>query len=205
MALTVVTLATYALATIEDVTQYMQLEGPPSAGEAELVKRVINAATDRVERHCGRHFVGRAVTEFYDGEGSKRLYLRMHPVVSVSQADYLAVDGSSYATYLSSDLLLDTRKGVLMLKGGYSWTHGIRNWQIQYTPGWATLGDVPSDVVLACMKLCAEYWRQYANRRDDIDSMSVDGQTVFYSRDPMPKDVKALLGHFVVPYGTGGE
>jgi hypothetical protein len=202
--ITTITLHAHALGTVEDVTQYLKLASIPVQDEAEIFKTIINAATERVEDYCMRPFLTRSLNEFFDGTGQRRLYLRAHPVISVSQIDALNFEGDSFRTYTSSDIRLDTVHGIVMLKNGASFGEGLQNWQVQYIAGWATIVDVPEAVRLAFYKLCAEYWRDYEHSKDDIESQTMDGQTTFFSKALMPPRIKSLLKPHQIPAGMGG-
>ena len=201
MALTTVTLHAHALGSVEDVAAYLKLNSIPVSDEAELFKTIINAATERVENYCRRPFLQRTLNEFFDGTGTRRLYLRAHPVISVSQIDALNFEGDSIRTYTSSDIRVDTAHGIVLLKNGGSFGEGLQNWQVQYVAGWNLLTDVPEAVRLGFYKLCAEYWRDFQNRKDDIQSITAEGQTVFFNQEVMPPRIAGLLKPYQIPAG----
>ncbi len=203
MAITEITLHAHALGTVEDVTAYLKLSSIPIDEEAEMFKTIINAATERVEDYCMRPFLTRSLNEFFDGTDRRRLYLRAHPVISVSQIDAIDFNGDSFRTYTDADIRLDSVHGIVMLKNGASFGEGLQNWQVQYIAGWATITDVPEAVRLAFYKLCAEYFRDFQHRKDDIQSQTMDGQTIFFNQDMMPPRIKTLLRPHQIPAGMG--
>lgn len=203
MPITSITLHTFALGTVEDVTAYLKLPSIPIDEEAEIFKTIINAATERVESYCMRPFLTRTLNEFFDGTGRRRLYLRAHPVISVSQIDFIDFNGDSLRVYTSSDMRLDTVHGIVMLKNGAAFGEGMQNWQVQYIAGWALITDVPEAVRLAFYKLCAEYFRDFEHRKDDIQSQTMDGQTTFFVQALMPPRIKSLLRPYQIPAGMG--
>lgn len=204
MPATTIALHAHTLGTVEDVTAYLKINAIPVGDEAEMFKTIINAATERVEDYCMRPFVSRSLNEFFDGSGQRRLFLRTHPVISVEQIDALNFNGDSFITYLSGDIRVDTVHGIVMLKNGGSFAEGLQNWQVQYVGGWALVTDVPDAVRLAFYKLCAEYFRDFEHRKDDIISQTMDGQTTFFHQGLMPPRIKSLLRPHQIPAGMGG-
>ncbi len=74
-------LSTYALTTVANARDYLSV----AAGHTELITRLINAATDRIEKYCGRQFRARDYSEWYDGTGSNELYLPEYPIQTVGR------------------------------------------------------------------------------------------------------------------------
>ena len=202
MAVTDVALLAHVLGTKEDAEKYLGLPATLTDDE-DFLHRIMNAAIQRVETFCRRPFLTRALDEFYKGSGARELYLRKHPVISITSVDEYDHEGTSINSWTGSDMLLDTRLGVVHFKDGWNWTRGIRKWQVVYVAGWATLADVPDDVVLAWLKTVAWLYRKFDNKNDDVTSQTVDGQTVFYSQDIMPREIRSLLGPHRVPTGIG--
>lgn len=204
MVLTTVALKATALGSEEDVRQYLKLNALPSAAEKQMFNRMINAATERVEVYCGRPFITRAITGFYDGTNHRRLYLRAHPVIAVTQIDHMDTQGNSVRTYTSTDMLVDLVHGIVILTNGATFSIGLRRWKVQYTASYSSLTTVPDDVVFGFYKLCAELWRSYQNRTDRITSQTIDGQTTFFEDKIMSNEVKAILKPRAIPAGMVG-
>lgn len=201
MAATTVALLPYALGTLDDVLKYLADVPTPTGGDLQMVNRIINSATLRVEAYCRRVFLTRSITEYHDGKGNLRLYLRNQPVLTVTQIDWLDYQGTSMASYTGSDLVVDDTHGIVTLSNGGSFATGMRNWKVQYTASYASLTTVPDPVVLAFFKLCKQYYMDWQHQKDDITSQTIDGQTTFFENAKMPNRIASLLKPYQIPVG----
>ena len=193
MSATAVTLRAHALATFDDAVAYAKIGAAPTQDEAELLRRFINSATQRVENYTGRTFLTRTNDEHHDGNGGARLFLHQMPVLAVATFEQLNLDGTVNQTYTSADYLLDTVHGALSFKNGGRFYKGVRRWHAVFTASYASLATVPDDVTLACLILVAGYWRDFDQKRDDIEQQNIAGQSVVIKRGPLPATVKGLL------------
>jgi hypothetical protein len=199
MAVTAVTLLAWALMNEDDAAAYLKIPVPTSS-ELETFQNIINAATRRVESYCSRPFVSRSVDETYDGNGLVRLPLNKYPIVSVTTLEWLdTTTGGILVSYTPTQFRIDSRLGYLYLTPGEVFTAGQLNWRVVYAPGWNGLASVPDDVILAAKMLVARMWRDYTERKDDVESVSFEGQTVTYNKDPMPPKVRGLLDPWRAP------
>lgn len=199
MPATVVTLLPYALAKFDDAVAYAKIGVDPTQDEAELLRRIVNAATRRVESYTGRTFLTRSHDEHHDGSAGRRLFLRQAPVLAVQTFEQLNLDATVAQAYVAADYQLDTLHGIVSLTSGGGFHNGVRRWHVVYTASYATLGTVPDDVVLACLMLVARWWRDFSKSRDDVVSQSVDGQSIVLDEKPLPPRVKGLLKPYRMP------
>jgi len=199
MPASVVTLLPYALATFDDAVAYAKIGTAPTQDEAEMLRRMVNAATRRVEGFTGRTFMSRTHDNYHDGSGGRRLFLRQAPVLAVQTFEQLSLDGSVAQTYSAGDYQLDTQHGALSFSSGGGFHSGVRRWHVVFTASYATLAAVPDDIILACLQLVARYWRDYSLKRDDIESQGVDGQSITFERGPLPSRIKGLLKAYRMP------
>lgn len=89
-----VTLSSYALCSEAYVKRQIQPE--PSAAKDDLIRQLINAATDMVERYCGgRNFKSRTHYEWLSGSGDRSLVLPHWPVVSVARVSIGEIEALS--------------------------------------------------------------------------------------------------------------
>lgn len=199
MPLTTVNLHAYALMNAADAAKYLKIAAP-TGDELTMLHRMINAATDQVEQFCHRPFVSRSFNETYDGNGQQKLPLNYFPIVSVTTLDYLNdADGAVLFAYASGDFRIDSQHGFLYHFVGNVFYKGERNWRVVYTPGWNGLTAVPNDVVLAALMLMARKWRDYDKGREDIESVTFEGQTTVLNKDGIPPKVKSLLNSWRLP------
>jgi hypothetical protein len=116
---------------------------------------VIEAASRKVEHHCRRAFAYGTYTEYHDGGGGPRLYLRHRPVDSITSvtADGDAIDNTNLDAWT-----LDGERGVLTRgqgRGDYRlgprWTFGTSNIVVVLTGGYS---PIPADVREATIAEC---------------------------------------------------
>lgn len=202
MGRTTVTPLATALGTVEDVADYCG-QSNPSGIEATIFQRIVNAATTRVEKYCRRPFVARTITEIQDGKGFQTLYLRVRPVVSVTSVEWLNWDGTTFDTFTGSEIMTNLSEGTIRLQSGSRFNSGLQNWRIIYSASYANLAAVPDDVILAFLALCQKWWRDHTDRQDDIQTQTVEGQTIFFNQDEMPPKIAGMLSPYRLPVGMG--
>jgi uncharacterized phiE125 gp8 family phage protein len=145
--------ASSPLVSIDDVKEFLNFT---TSDDDEELETFINAASDALERWCGRTFRRQTVTaETHDGSSSTcGIQLRKAPAISVTSVSEIGV------TLTASDYALRTDSGVLVrLSGSYTegvWPDGILNISVTYVAGYA---DVPDDVSHACLLLIKHLWR----------------------------------------------
>jgi hypothetical protein len=143
----------------------------------DLANRLINAASDLLERRCNRKFLLADLTEDVKGYGTDKLRVERPPVKSVTSIIY---NGTSSLDI--TDLYTDADAGLLQLQGGFQWTAHFDGRAIEtpglpgtelplyvvtYQGGWITpqydgaaaapfsggARDLPSDIEEACLSL----------------------------------------------------
>ena len=117
-----------------------------------LVAQALNRAdggTSRLEA------TGSDITEYYDGNGLKELYLRAYPIISVTSVSYLSsvsAGAASYVAFDSGTYYQDATSGRMVRSGyvdfGFAfddsiWPEGSANIKVVYQGGytWNTLPD----------------------------------------------------------------
>lgn len=159
-----------------------------SATDDALLTRLIQAASGLIESYCNRQFASQSYTETRDGNGRPILLLGNYPISAVSsvsvngrpipQAGAFGVPGYRF----NSDSILLT---------GYLFERGLKNIDISYTAGLAT---IPPEIEQACIELVALRYKE----RDRIGhvSKSLAGETVTFFVGDMPASVKTTLGQY---------
>jgi hypothetical protein len=112
-----VALASNALTTLATVKAELGIADAVTTHDARI-ERLINAASDAIERHCGRQLSRATVTdERVKGFGTQHLLLARTPIVSVTsvELDDSTVDADSY--YIES-----AEAGMLFAPDGWEWT-----------------------------------------------------------------------------------
>lgn len=183
-------LAANAILDEDIATEFLKEDTPVAPEKREILRLLINGITREVERHCRRPFVSKAFTEYYDGHSGRELALRQIPIVSVTTVDRVDEDDTSLNAYTSTDFLIMSERGVLRFKDGRVFTAGVWNWKVVYSAGYAT---VPEDVQTAALYMLAVAWRDVENKRQDVESISYEGETINYVTVPMPDKAKKRL------------
>jgi hypothetical protein len=169
-----VALAANALTTVAALESLLGIGAGSATARCE---QVINAASDAIEKHCGREFarqVGKV--EQLAGFDGQRLYLALSPVESVAGVtfDGSAIDASSY-TLFGKEGYLYRRAGWVSTAVQQSMIDPMqlpgseeRRFAVTYTGGYAlaqnnrTPGTFtqPYDLEEACLALAAYRFRQ---------------------------------------------
>ena len=154
-----------------------------------------------------------AYTEWYDGNGNDRLYLRNSPIASVTALYINSVSIPAATGFTSPGYAIDSSGKCLVFRnsggsaGGsrfprsyasypfnwssiYSFTNGTQNIEVQYTAGYS---QTPWDLTDACIKLVG--WN-YRSRRDSYGiKQSIRGsESITYESGWItPPDVEEVL------------
>ena len=170
------------LTTAEAAKRHLGLSG---SEYDTLIGELIDAASEAIERHCGRDFASAERTEHHDGNVSA-VVLRARPVDSVASVhddpSRNFEDGSLVAP---SRYVVDALSGIVELEAG-RFSRGVKSVKVIYTGGYET---VPDDVSRACVLLVA-HWFSQATR------LAANGSGEYASRRETaawPPAVKGLL------------
>lgn len=126
-------------------------EGAFEATFDTLLSTLATEASDAVERFCGREFLEKARTEYYDGTGTDTLQLRQGPLVSVASVNEVEYgnDGAGNRTETLTEIVEADRlesglqseqwmgPGYIVYPGS-AFAKGKRNYKVVYTAGFGT-------------------------------------------------------------------
>ena len=128
------------------VTEARARRNPQLANaEANLLAALLTAASDSVERYCGRAFLSAERTETYSGSGGYVLFLRCYPVTSIATIKWL--DEDAVATEITSGNRVNLRTGELRLT--YEcFPYGFENITVKYTAGFTTIPEAVQEAVV---------------------------------------------------------
>ena len=191
----------FALTTLADVRLYLRFKSGFTSDDA-LVEKLIDRATGQIERHTARKLKARALTEFYDGTGTKVLILREKPAVSVEEVNLDPIRNFGTTTIISPELvILSVEEGTITVGPGIPVTLGIatavfafgtKNIRVKYTAGF---DPIPDDLEFACVKVvAAHYWRSREGA-DGVVSEATGGRSVTWING-LPTDVIEMLKNF---------
>jgi hypothetical protein len=190
-----VTLSPYALTSLETVKEHLGVP-PATLTYDDLLKRLINASSARVEAHCDRFLKRRTgIVDYHDGIAGNRLLLNQWPAEIPTE---LWIDPTGEFTDVdyklaSGDYYLETSakgEGVgIVLAGGRSFPNGIRNIKILYDAGYAT---VPSDLEDACIWFVEYLYNMRNDRTVGLETKGKNQENTTYRGD-IPPIVKEHL------------
>lgn len=170
----------YALMTITDAQQALDLTAAEVADALPWLERAIDSLSQTIEKLCGRQFIARSYTENLHGTGTETLALAHRPVNSVTSIVTVSGAGSSETTSAvdATTYRVDTDAGIIELLDGI-WARGFRNVRIVYNAGYTT---VPYGVLQIAREVLAEYW-EGRNRSPAFQSESL-GDYSYTRRSP---------------------
>lgn len=168
-----------ALVTLEEVREYFGWTSTNTDND-NFIESLINYTSDLFENYCEvDNFKSTSVTEYYDGEGEKYLFLNNIPIVSITSIydDVNWVWGED-TIVASTDYRIVNKNYIVGLN---EFTEGDQNIKVSYTYGYAT---IPGDLKMVCIE---EVIRKFKNRDNPgvINKTMVDGS--------ISKDNKYLL------------
>ena len=187
-----------ALCTLEAAKIALGL--PPSSGAEDVrISLLIEAATDIIERGCGRKFVRRNYNDgdiaatptfhlttavpdeerfVFDGCGQTTIVLPNFPIVDDDDLIFETLatrsnaGGDTWDTLVKNeDYVVDRKRGMLRLNGGRL-VYGVRNYRVTYEGGFIDAGKapwVPSDL----QQLCVEMVKEGANDAANVTSETI--------------------------------
>ena len=149
---------TYALSSRANVKRYLQIADAVTSYDV-LLDDLINAATDFVEKYCGRRFLSSTYTnEVYNGEGTKELILKNWPVSTFTQLDERdnTENSDSWDTKDTGDYYVDLDNGIVIATK-FNFRNFPRHYRVTYTAGYnlteGSANNLPWDLELACKKM----------------------------------------------------
>jgi hypothetical protein len=156
------------------------------------VERLINVASQSIERVANRILVNATHTEFHDGRRTNTLQPRQWPITggaSPNGKPEIFLDDNT-GTFPVSTVLDDAAyfvhelsTSIIRING--NWPLGYRNIKLIYTSGYGVGGDsasMPSDLEDACLQYVGWMFRMNNDRRIGIDSKTKLGETVRFTQ-----------------------
>lgn len=134
-----------------------------------ILQAIITHVSAEIEALCDRSFHDATYTEYHNGEMESILITRQYPIISITSIhddtgrEYgsgTLIDSGSYAFYEDGRVYLDT----------LVFSQGIKNVKIVYVAGYAT---IPSDLELACIKMCASAFLAGRNTVNGIEGSEI--------------------------------
>lgn len=191
------TLLSYAIVGEDEAKEYAQINAPDEAKQ-DVLRLIVNSVTEQVERYTRRPWKSRQFVELYDGNGASAIVLRQMPLITLTSVKRLNSDGTTAYTYTDADFVLSLERGIIQFRYGQFWS-GFQNYQITYTAGYAS---VPDDVRLAALIAVAAAWRDFDQKREDMESLSFEGETKTFSKEDLAPKAKKRLDRYRLGAGA---
>lgn len=179
---------TTQLATLAQVKEY--IGNSADATDDALLTRLIDAASELIERSCSRVFGSASYTESRDGNGGNFIVLNYRPIISISS---VTVDGKTIPQSAGPTLAgwVQGSPWKISLRGQYAFTEGVQNVALAYTAGFAT---IPADLVQSCCLLVGLGYKE--RDRLGLTSKGVGGESISFSSDDLPDPVSRTVNNY---------
>ncbi len=202
-------LLNYALTTVARAKSFLDIT---TSDEDTLIERLVNSATDFIEKYCGRRFKKTEYSnELYDGSGSTKLLLKQYPVDSAS--DFVlekrnSIDNNdSWSEIDSEDYFVHWDKGIIENVRDIFYKYP-QHYRISYSAGYdynnsdSFLSDVgAADLEYACWKLVSSLYDEIGTN-GGIQSESLGDYSVSYMKTTMAdEELKSILDNYKKPVG----
>ena len=194
-----------ALVEVAEVKEYLQLS-VDDISDVPFLERLINGASDAIERHCGREFikVTTKVSEIWIGDGTTKHFLRNVPILSTIAVgtDLFYFDGTNWTALTTENIrqYSSEKTGWIEFTDGNSFWKDWE-WKVTYTYGYER-ASIPALLKECCFRLIAIKRKLYTGDLHGISVKSFGDQSISYNFDKMPEDVQRGLNIFK-RYTTG--
>lgn len=191
---------TYALTSTTNLKSYLNLT---VTTHDTLLEKLIDRATGLIENFTNRNLKARdyhydSAEDAYDpdnavldGNGADRLILPQRPINSVTTLRVNEIEIDARESVYECGYVIDKKDGVILLSG-YLFTRGIKNVEMAYNAGYAT---VPDDLEQATIEQAAWMFKQSTAGSALLGEVSrslPDGSISFSAADLLPQVKRAL-------------
>jgi len=187
-------LGTYALITLADLEEYAHIT---ITDHEQLLERMIDAATGRIEKYTRRNLAARDYSydsdsddydpdnAVLDGSGTNELILPQYPINSVTTLRINETEIDARPSLYNYGYVIDKAAGILRLTG-YLFSKGLANIELAYNAG---LSTIPEDLQQACIEQVAWMWKQSpagGNLLGVASKNLPDGSLSYSTKDLLP-------------------
>ena len=201
---------TYALTTRARLQDFLGITSP-TATQQSLLDRSIDAATDFIERYCGRRFQLTTNTqEVYDGTDTPYILLKNWPVSTTAaftlEERESTKNSNNWGSIDSEDYFIHYDEGIVEFIGGFKFRKYPRAFRATYASGYdfdtVTAGKELEAVGLGDLEYAV--WKLagtiYNNRKNNlnVESERLGDYAVTFRKQVMEdEDVKSILDKFI--------
>jgi hypothetical protein len=182
-----------ALVTLEEAQVYLKR---PSGTEDEIITRLINYCTAKIEQHTRRHLKTTAYTSttkmVMNGSGDSSIECLEYPVTALAGAERLIDDVSTWQALDITGARFSSR-GLIYLPRDF-FPKGFRNVRLDVTAGILTSSVEWKGLVVLTLRYVQVAYQDYHLGRGRGTSIGAAGETVNLIDKPIPPDIaKELL------------
>jgi uncharacterized phiE125 gp8 family phage protein len=179
-----------AYASLAQLKEYL---GLTDSSEDELLTRLLEAATATIESYTGYFFAAQEATRYYTAEDAIHDTLLLGDIAcSISQV----TDGDGNVIPAEQYVLLPPRgpryHAIRLVRG--SWSPNEAGYVARVTASWGWSLTPPADIVQACIRLAAYFYRLRDAQVFDVTAQPQEGQLAVPKG--IPADVKAILDRY---------
>ena len=179
----------YALTSLASVKSHLNIS---VTTQDTTLERMINAASNKIEKFLDRKILKRAYTEYQDGRANDRIVLRQWPCDKPTELwDDISGKFTDSSNQLDTEEYVtegDPAIGVVLL-GGLRFSRANKNIKIVYQAGYDT---VPYDIEEACILTVEFMYDMRADRRIGVSSKGKNGESTSFLSD-LPDFVTDML------------
>lgn len=164
------------LTNLKNCKAYLNIEGNE---DDEFIKQLIKYAQATIEGYCCRKFELNEYTEEVHLVRNK-LFTNNYPIVEV---DRIVMNGRQMDDYMILPYAIFLNDKELTLTGGYNYPETLDKIAVvTYTAGYESY-DLPQEIVFACTKLTAFYYKEAREDRLGITSERLDVMSTNFTPD----------------------
>ena len=180
-----------AYATVAELKTYLGISG--TADDA-LLSDLLDRATAAIEAYTGRSFSATTETRTYGVEDIDDNALLLDGwLLSVTSV----TDGSGDAIPSGGYILLPRNAGryyAVRLKSDYDWECTDEDDEVSIAGTWGWSASPPADIIHACIRLAAYYYRQKDAQTFDVTAFPEAG--IITVPRGIPADVRQILDRY---------
>lgn len=179
-----------AYATLVQLKEYLSIS---TDADDHLLERLLSAATAVIEQYTGRCFAATPATRRYGAE-------RISGSLLLLDGDLWSLESVTNAageTIPAGGVVLIPRTPphyALRLRMDYSWSVSGENDTVSVTGAWGWSATPPADIVQACVRLAAYFYRQKDSQVFDVTAIPDAG--VITVPKGLPVDVRIILDRY---------
>jgi hypothetical protein len=168
----------------------------PDTSKDDELSRVVDAVSWFVNSFTGRKLLARDLTEYYDGDGTNKLYVDNYPINSSSSEIEVYVstdvprDYSAGNKVDADNILIYDDEGLIVVLNTF-FSAGAQTVKVVYNGGYST---VPHDLKDACLQVASMLWKREKGSLHGLTTVSFqNGSATYEIEKAMPASARLIL------------